>query len=787
MLRIADRRAATLIILILVAAMSCLPACWPAAPAEAAEPAAATGAAAPAASPADRAQAEELVKTLEDPQARAKLVGQLKLLAAAQPAPKPALPPPAAGVLVALSQALQQVSDELLATATAIGDIDATSASDWMREQISSPQIRERWWRILGRLVVVIAGGMLVEWILWRVLAAPRRMLDGIEPSNPWLRLPLAIGRWVLDLIPIGAFAGTGFSVLALPFYRPGGHSELVSVVVITAYATARAATTFAEAILRPDAAANRPVRLGDERAKRLHGWARRIINTGVWGYYGDQVLELLGMPYSGYDFLLKLLGIVLVVMLVMLVLEFRRPVAAWIGGRDRSSGIHGQKFQIEERVEGARNWLAGAWHVLAMLYVVAAYVIWALRVSGGFEFLLRASVLTALIIVVARLIGTVWQRLVDRAFGLGPPSPYRFPQLEARRRRYHPFARRIGSVVIAILAVLAVCQAWGAGTLEWLTSDAGHALLGTIAAIAATIIGALFIWEVVNAAIERYLAQTDSQDGRMLRGSRARTLLPLVRNAFTILLVLVAALIVLGQVGVNIAPLLAGAGVIGVAIGFGSQKLVQDVITGAFILFEDTIAVGDVVTIADHSGVVEGLTIRTIRLRSASGDLHTLPFSSVSTVVNMSRDYAYSLFNIGVSYREDTDHVMEVMRQVYEEMRTDKVWGGQLAEPIELWGVDRFAESAVVISGRIKTAPNKSSDVGREFNRRIKKRFDELGIEMPYRTTTLMLGADRDGRPQSVSVKIESDRPAPPDRTPPAEPGTGRIQVAGGTDKGVA
>jgi len=136
------------------------------------------------------------------------------------------------------------------------------------------------------------------------------------------------------------------------------------------------------------------------------------------------------------------------------------------------------------------------------------------------------------------------------------------------------------------------------------------------------------------------------------------------------ILLSVMVRLIVLSELGVNIAPLLAGAGVVGVAIGFGSQKLVQDVITGAFILFEDTIAVGDTVKIGEHTGTVEAMTIRTLKLRDATGQVHTLPFSAVSSVVNQSRDFAYYLFDLGVSYQADVDQVMETIRTVGEEMR---------------------------------------------------------------------------------------------------------------------
>ncbi|HMA49616.1 MAG TPA: mechanosensitive ion channel domain-containing protein, partial [Magnetospirillaceae bacterium] len=186
----------------------------------------------------------------------------------------------------------------------------------------------------------------------------------------------------------------------------------------------------------------------------------------------------------------------------------------------------------------------------------------------------------------------------------------------------------------------------------------------------------------------------------------------------------------VLGQFGVNIAPLLAGAGVIGVAIGFGSQKLVQDVITGAFMLFENTLAIGETVQIANHTGVVEGMTIRTIRIRDGIGQLHTLPFSSVTTVINMSRDFGYHPFELKISYDADIDRAIEVVNETIARMQEDPALGADILAPANLSGVARLDEWAVVLAGAIKTPPGRADAVGNVFNRRIKDAFDSSGID---------------------------------------------------------
>jgi small conductance mechanosensitive channel len=191
---------------------------------------------------------------------------------------------------------------------------------------------------------------------------------------------------------------------------------------------------------------------------------------------------------------------------------------------------------------------------------------------------------------------------------------------------------------------------------------------------------------------------------------------------------------------------LLAGAGVIGIAIGFGAQTLVKDIITGLFILVEDHISVGDVVKFGDHAGTVEKLTLRTIQLRDVGGTVHVVPFSAVTTIENMTKGFSRYVFNVGVAYREDTDHVVDVLRELGEEFLQDERYKPFILEPLEILGVDSFGDNAVNIKARIKTVPIKQWSIGREFNRRIKIRFDELGIEIPFPHRTIYFGEDLSG-----------------------------------------
>lgn len=203
-------------------------------------------------------------------------------------------------------------------------------------------------------------------------------------------------------------------------------------------------------------------------------------------------------------------------------------------------------------------------------------------------------------------------------------------------------------------------------------------------------IIIAVVIWETVNIATEHYLSKSNKPEHTPEHRIRLRTLLPLVRKVLMVVLSVMVVMIMLSEFGVDIGPLMAGAGIIGLAVGFGSQKLVQDTITGVFILVEDAVAVGDVVTVAGIGRLVVDISIRSIRLRDQSGSVRSIPFSSVDTVTNMTRLYAYYVMDIGIAYREDTDNVAEVCRNVVDTMRSDPEFGPDILEPLEVLGVDQ-------------------------------------------------------------------------------------------------
>ena len=215
--------------------------------------------------------------------------------------------------------------------------------------------------------------------------------------------------------------------------------------------------------------------------------------------------------------------------------------------------------------------------------------------------------------------------------------------------------------------------------------------------------------------------------------GQRIRTLSRVIRYVLTVAVTLLGAMLVLGELGISVAPILGAAGVIGIAVGFGAQSLVKDYFTGFFLLLENQLRIGDVVDAGGKSGTVEELTLRYLRLRDYSGNVHYIPNGNITVVTNMSLGFAYAVIDIGVAYAERIDEVVALMRRVGETLRTDPSFAGRILEPLEVAGVEQWADSAVVIRCRFKVAPLEQWSVRREYLARIKAAFDEAGVEIPF------------------------------------------------------
>jgi small conductance mechanosensitive channel len=696
---------------------------------------------------------ESLVDRLEDPKQRDQLIESLRTLLQAEQQKAEAEP---ASVKTAAAEALELVATKLAVLGkSASGLLDAVAQSprifrDWGQALLRDPAVRQRWLLIGGRVLAVLAAGFLAAALVaWLTRGLKRRVQGTGEHYSLTSRLLRLGGHLIIDLLPILVFAFAAYTTLTL--VDPRQETRLVAVALINASILSRLVLAVAAFLFAPESPSLRLWRFGDETAQYAQHWVKRLSLIAIYGFFGLQAALLLGLDFGGYQTLLRLLGLVVLGLLLVLIAQNRDDVGEAIAGQ-RDGG------QDEPpQLSALRRGLGRVWHLAAGLYLLIAYAIWALQIENGAEFVAKASLLTLLVFAATLLLLRATDRLFEQGLQLSEELRARLPGLEQRLNRYFPALRKGAKLLLVGFAALLVADAWGVDALTWITEGSGRLLIGALLNILLILVVALFLWELASGTIERYLATVDPAGNTRARSARTRTLLTVARNALMVVLTLVSTLMVLSEIGINIAPLLAGAGVVGLAIGFGSQRLVQDVINGVFILFQDLMSVGDVVKLGDKAGVVEALSIRTVRLRDLSGTVHTIPFSAIEGVSNLTRDFSFYVFDLGIAYREDVDAVIALLQQIGEELRDDAELGPLILEPLEVFGLDAFGDSAIMIKGRIKTRPIKQWQVGRAFNRLVKLRFDERGIEIPFPHRTLYFGQDKDGSAPPAFVQLET------------------------------
>ena len=260
----------------------------------------------------------------------------------------------------------------------------------------------------------------------------------------------------------------------------------------------------------------------------------------------------------------------------------------------------------------------------------------------------------------------------------------------------------------------------------------------------------------VVNRGVRRFRAYLEARQRNGEDAKRAGTLCRAFRYVGSVVIAVVATMLVMNELGISIAPILATAGVAGIAVGFGAQSLVKDYFAGMFLLVEDQIRQGDVVEIAGCGGLVEEVTLRYVRLRDFEGHVHFVPNGEIKIVTNRTRDYAQSLIEVGVAYREDADEALEVMREVGRSLRADPDWSARILGDVEIVGVERWADSAVILRCRMKVVGIEQWSVRREFLRRLKIAYDARGIEIPFPHLTIYPGAAKDGSAPALRIKQE-------------------------------
>jgi moderate conductance mechanosensitive channel len=463
----------------------------------------------------------------------------------------------------------------------------------------------------------------------------------------------------------------------------------------------------------------------------------------------------------------MKVVALAAHLLIVLLILQCRVPIAARI--RERSAA--------SDSLAMFGNALADSWAGISIFVVMALWFVWALDVRNGYHTLVHLGGISIALLVGARLISIVVFGALARLFEV-PDSDTHSSLVHEHAYRYYPLLRRAVSWIIGVATVLALLQVWGVNvSLLFEQGTIGHRLASALVTIAVAAVVALFVWETVNVMVEWRLHQWTTA-GDMVRAARLRTLLPMLRSALFVAIALVVVLTGLSELGVNIGPLLAGASIFGVALGFGSQKLVQDFITGIFLLMENAMQVGDWVTLAGVSGTVEYLSIRTVRLRGGDGSLYTVPFSSVSTVNNTNRGLGNAAVKVSIAYGEDVEQAVATLKEIGAALREDPRFKDGILSDFAFWGVDSVDGASITLTGQIQCRDSTRWGVQREFNRRVAQLFQERGIAIANPQRTMLIRGDggvaapNDSEPATPS----GSQAAPPVEKPPVpEANTGK------------
>ena len=676
-----------------------------------------------------------LLEILRDDARRAALIRALEVSAPAAtealavPTPEEVISAPA-DIVVGIASRIGGFLVHAWATLSVAAEIGLIRA--WFDRLLTDERLQGQVWALAWKLALILVAGIATERLLRLAMRRPNAWLERrgalVEgPLRGLRRLPYMLGHLGLDLVPILGFGAAALSIIGSLSIWPS--NKLVMEAVTFAYMAARTVMAMARLVFAPGLTRLRLIRCEDETAAYATLWIRRLAFTFVTFYAVAEVAMLFGLPRGAHETIWRFGLLVLSLLAALIVLQNRASVAALLDAPDLAEGDVPTRSRMVMRA--GRSRLAEAWHVLVILWLLAAWTVWALEIDRGFERLAEASLATIGIITGAKLLDEGMRRLLDRLFRISGELAGRYPGLELRANRYLPALRTMVSMVVTAIGIVLLLEVWGLHSLAWFSTGRwGGRLIAGVTSLGITLIVALLIWEGANAAIQRYLARLP-QDGSAARSARVRTLLPMLRTALGALLMVIVGLTLLTEIGINVAPLLAGAGVLGLAVGFGSQTLVRDVITGIFLLFEDAVAVGDTITVGGMSGTVEQLSIRSIRLRALDGSIHIVPFSAVTTVTNQTRDFGYAVLDVALDYSADTDAAVTMLRQLGEGMREDEAWAPQLLAPLEVMGVDKLSDAGVILRARIMTPPARRWAVGRELNRRVKQHCEAAGIPL--------------------------------------------------------
>jgi small-conductance mechanosensitive channel len=647
---------------------------------------------------------DEVIKSLENDQQRTKLLADLKKL---RDATKKAQPVAEEGVLGLIGGTLADLEKKLSGEDSPL--TRWSSELDLASEELSALALPANEW-----LPVFFAFAMIL--MVWSLLAAALiwlshrvRMRFGLTeelPQHPkaldMLRFALRkLGPWLVALVI------TVYMSYALP------SSLGKSLAMVLAYALV-VGTCFSAICVIAFSLLDGPHR---HRALYIlrHQAFRPLWLIGSFAAFGEalsdpRLIDSLGSHLAHTA--ATIANVLAALSTGLFILRFRRPIAHLIRNQPLSRRL------TRRALNDTLSILGTFWYVPAL--VLVGISLFATFISAGdTSTALRQSLICTVLLVLCMVInGLVRRHALKPQRGIKRHAFY--------SERLKNFFYTIAHMLVWLSFIELGLRVWGMSLIRFTEGD-GHEVSVKLFSLAGTLLFAWLIWILSDTAVHHAL--TRSRKG--LANARAQTMMPLIRNVLFVAIFIIALIVALANMGMNVTPLLAGAGVIGLAIGFGAQSLVADLITGLFIIIEDSLAIDDYVDVGGHLGTVEGLTIRTVRLRDIDGIVHTIPFSEIKSIKNYSREFGYAIFRVAVPANMDIDNAIKMMRDVGQKMRTDPLQRRNIWSPLEFQGVESFESGNAILRARFKTAPIKQWEVSRAFNLSLKRHMDEAGLDL--------------------------------------------------------
>ncbi|QUS36816.1 mechanosensitive ion channel domain-containing protein [Falsirhodobacter algicola] len=580
------------------------------------------------------------------------------------------------------------------------------------------------------QLLLTILTTIVIGMVLLRGANAVAGRHSPPPTAGFWLRVRATVILTLLRAVSVVLAWAVGYLLASFVFSRTGAPTT-AQTLYLNAFLLFGGVRIVLRAINSPNADLEPTLSVLAPGAQEVI-YRQLVLISGV-AIQGFLFVQPLTRDWLGYSAVRPMRTLIATVALVLGFIAIRRIANAL--DKARGDRVLGDSSAGSAVAAGAQHAWRAVWPALATIYIFYSWFIIVTRPELISSVVLRGTLFT----IGAVLLLLIGMRLLRSSSQINLRIPEFLsavsPALGPRVNTVVMILSWVAAAFLILFALSLALSGWGWVSANMLQDPVTQVAIWRILSALMIALIAAMIWAAVDAWIEYRLAHgIGGQDPT----NRTKTLLSLFRNGFTIAIVILATMITLSQIGINIAPLLAGAGVIGLAIGFGAQKLVQDVITGVFIQLENAINVGDVVAVGSVSGGVEKVNIRTVRLRSLDGSVHIVPFSSVDTVTNMTRDFGAHLAEIGVAYDTDIEAAKAALQEAYDRLMKEPEQAEFVTQPFEMQGVISFGDNAVVIRCRVLTLPGKHWGVGRRFNQLVKEVFDERGIEIPFPQRTL-------------------------------------------------